>query len=283
MGGNPIVFVSNRDGNSEIYRMNADGSAQNRLTNHPSDDSRPSQPQDGSRIVWESNRDGNTEIYVMNRDGSGVQRLTNDSGDSAPRDTAPAFSPDGRTIVWVSSRGGNENLWLMDANGANQRQITNFSGVGVRDPEWAPDNRRIAYGYDTDPDLGGGGTLQIIDVNTRGITALSTTTALSNSIRSPSFNAAGNKIVYTVIFRRTVGIFIVDLASGAVTNGPSGGSGFPNNPSWSKTSDVIAFAASITTSSTDSGVQIFVSPSTSGDGSQSRQLTTQGQNSDPSF
>ena len=32
---NLIAFWSNRDGNSEIYLMNADGSNQTRLTNHP--------------------------------------------------------------------------------------------------------------------------------------------------------------------------------------------------------------------------------------------------------
>ena len=30
-----IIFFSNRDGNSEIYMMNPDGSQQVRLTNHP--------------------------------------------------------------------------------------------------------------------------------------------------------------------------------------------------------------------------------------------------------
>ena len=37
----PIAFVSTRDGNSEIYLMNADGSRQTNLTNNPSDDRAP--------------------------------------------------------------------------------------------------------------------------------------------------------------------------------------------------------------------------------------------------
>ncbi|MCH7838355.1 MAG: PD40 domain-containing protein, partial [Chloroflexi bacterium] len=36
--GTVIAFTSERDGNSEIYIMNADGSGQTRLTNHPADD-----------------------------------------------------------------------------------------------------------------------------------------------------------------------------------------------------------------------------------------------------
>ena len=36
-----IAFVSERDGNAEIYVMNADGSGQTRLTNNPANDSIP--------------------------------------------------------------------------------------------------------------------------------------------------------------------------------------------------------------------------------------------------
>ncbi len=40
--GLPIAFNSDRDGNAEIYVMNADGSNQTNLTNNPADDSLPS-------------------------------------------------------------------------------------------------------------------------------------------------------------------------------------------------------------------------------------------------
>ena len=36
--GAMIAFYSNRDGNEEVYVMNADGSNQVRLTNHATDD-----------------------------------------------------------------------------------------------------------------------------------------------------------------------------------------------------------------------------------------------------
>ena len=66
---NRIVFSSTRDGNSEIYSMNADGSDQTRLTSHPSADAFPAWSPDGDRIAFTSNRDGKFEIYVMNADG----------------------------------------------------------------------------------------------------------------------------------------------------------------------------------------------------------------------
>jgi hypothetical protein len=83
-----IVFVSNRDGNAEIYVMDADGSDQTRLTNNfeQMDDNHPAWSADGSKIAFVSNRDGyQPEIYVMNADGSNQTRLTNNqAGDYYP-------------------------------------------------------------------------------------------------------------------------------------------------------------------------------------------------------
>lgn len=81
-GGNSqlIVFVSLRNGNYQIYIMNANGSGQTRLTNNAANDTTPSLSRDGTKIVFNSNRDGNDEIYTMNVDGSNQTRLTNSAG-----------------------------------------------------------------------------------------------------------------------------------------------------------------------------------------------------------
>ncbi len=74
--GTKIAFMSERDGNPEIYLMDADGSNQTRLTDHPAADWSPSWSPDGKRIAFSSDRAGHHEIYVMNADGTGVLRLT---------------------------------------------------------------------------------------------------------------------------------------------------------------------------------------------------------------
>ena len=86
-----IAFVSERDGNREIYVMSADGSAVRRLTDHPAADVYPAWSPDGARIAFVSERDGNADIYVMNADGTAPQRLTNSPAEEA----FPAWSPDG--------------------------------------------------------------------------------------------------------------------------------------------------------------------------------------------
>ena len=85
--GKKIVFDSERDGNSEIYVMDADGSYQINLTNNPAWDYNPVWSPDGKKIAFVSDRDGNWEIYIMDADGSHQINLTNNPA----KDVDPAW------------------------------------------------------------------------------------------------------------------------------------------------------------------------------------------------
>ncbi len=73
--GRKLAFVSDRDGNSEVYVMNADGSGQRNLTRNAAFDADPSWSPDGRKLAFVSNRDGSYRVHVMNADGSGQRRL----------------------------------------------------------------------------------------------------------------------------------------------------------------------------------------------------------------
>jgi dipeptidyl aminopeptidase/acylaminoacyl peptidase len=120
-----IVFSSNRDGNSEIYVMNADdGSEQTRLTEESQADGSPRWSPDDERIAFYSNR-GERGIFVMNADdGSNVTRLTDGSG--------PAWSPDGEKLAFTSARdAGDESddnaIYVMNFSGAESSNATRLT------------------------------------------------------------------------------------------------------------------------------------------------------------
>ena len=88
-----IAFSSSRDGNPEIYVMDADGENLRRLTNNRHVDTLPSWSPNGERIAFVSHRDGNPEIYVMDTDGGNLQNLTNNPhSDYGPAWFVPAFA-----------------------------------------------------------------------------------------------------------------------------------------------------------------------------------------------
>jgi Tol biopolymer transport system component len=107
--GRKIVFWSARDGNLEIYGMNADGSNQTRLTNNLAADESPAFSADGRKIAFTSTRDGHREIYVMNADGGGQKRLTFSTG-SLPEASEPTWDQTALSI------GGTENGDAIDVS-----------------------------------------------------------------------------------------------------------------------------------------------------------------------
>ena len=96
--GQLIAFSSTRNGDLDIYVMNADGSGVRQLTDNPGLDGSPAWSPGGGLIAFTSERDGDSDIYVMNADGSGVTRLTEHPGD----DWGPDWSPDGQLIAFTS-------------------------------------------------------------------------------------------------------------------------------------------------------------------------------------
>ena len=122
-GGNgKIAFVSGRDGNNEIYVMNADGTDQTRLTDNPAYDSGPSWSPDGTKIAFDTDRDGNREVYVMNADGTNLINITNHPAS----DHHPDWSPDGTKILFASNDAGNGDIFVMNFNQRNMIQYDAF-------------------------------------------------------------------------------------------------------------------------------------------------------------
>lgn len=134
-----VVFVSERDGNPELYAINPDGSAPTRLTNDGASDTNPSWSPDGTRIAFQSNRANNWDIWVVNADGSNPVNLTNEPAGYID----PAWSPDGSRIAFTSDRGGARDIWLMNADGSGLVNLTN--GGENYEPAWSPDGARIAF------------------------------------------------------------------------------------------------------------------------------------------
>jgi TolB protein len=147
-----IAFVSDRDGDVEIYIMKADGSLVRRLTYNPGEDSQPSWSPNGAKIAFVHGDDPSyagrvnllncetAQIYVSKTDGSAQKKLT-----VAGNNTDPSWSPDSKQIAFSSNRDGNYEIYRMNEDGSSQTRMT-FNNVEDADPAWSPDGLRIAYG-----------------------------------------------------------------------------------------------------------------------------------------
>lgn len=143
--GEKIAFVSYRNGSSDVFVMNSDGSDPTNLTNHPARDIQPCWSPDGMKMAFVSDRRGSYDIYVMDVDGSNPIQLTKHPGEHI----TPAWSPDGQWIAFASNQHGRYSIYVMEADGSNPIQLTDEGGDDMS-PTWSPDGRRIAYSSSRD-------------------------------------------------------------------------------------------------------------------------------------
>src|SRR3546814_11632168 len=104
-------------GNTDIYRVSANGGRSERLTNSPGIDVGGSYSPDGRQIVFESDRSGGQQLYVMNADGSNPHRISFGCG----RYATPEWSPRGDLIAFTKIA-GNFRLGVMTPSGRSEER-----------------------------------------------------------------------------------------------------------------------------------------------------------------
>ncbi|MBI3244832.1 MAG: PD40 domain-containing protein [Chloroflexi bacterium] len=146
-----IAFESNRDGNSEIYVVDAGNAFPINLTDNPAEDYAPLWSPDGSRLAFFSTRTGWLEIYAMNADGSNLKQLTKTKGTNTAYSYPLSWSPDGERIlalrgrVWqVGQQPRPGSLDLIRANGSGATTLYQNKDTYVWQPSWSPDGNYVA-------------------------------------------------------------------------------------------------------------------------------------------
>jgi Tol biopolymer transport system component len=257
-----IVFNSNRDGDQDIYRMNADGSDLQRITSNNARDGQADLSPDGSQVVFTSDENGQTEIYVMDVDGTNRRMLTdntvinsdpvwspdgrliayahwgysidiyvmNADGTNKRRLTTdnshnynPSWSPDGTQIVFESSRDESQEIYVMNADGTNQRRLTNNMASDTG-PSWSPDSRSITFLSDRDGDW----EIYVMDVNGNDVRQLTNNTFREHS---PKWSPDSHFIVFGMDNNGTRDIYVMDTEGNNQRN-LTRHTAFDDDPSW---------------------------------------------------
>lgn len=183
--GSRVVFVSDRDGDTDIYLANVDcatppgGCSSDdliRLSDNDTQDGGPvfshacrGKPDSCVEwIVFDSDRTGNWEIFMMPvPDGSDARiedatQLT----DNSANDWWPSWSPDGQKVAFMSDRDGFflMDILVLDLKTGDVRNLTNSPDFDEGFAAWSPDGSRIAFSADYTGDY----RIYTMDANTGG-------------------------------------------------------------------------------------------------------------------
>ncbi len=145
--GSKILFTSIRDGDLELYVMNADGSNPQRLTHQIGYDGGAFFSPDGSRIVYRAQhlvRPAVMEIFVMDADGSNRRQITRNGA----ANFCPYFHPNGNQIIFASNMddltGRNFDLYLINDDGTGLERIT-FNETFDAFPMFSRDGAKLVF------------------------------------------------------------------------------------------------------------------------------------------
>src|SRR5262249_13248203 len=120
----------------DLWSVNEDGSAPQRLTVHRARDVHPRYSPDGKWIAFSSDRYGNHAVSVMPAEGGQAKRLTYHSA----ADTVVGWTRDSKRVVFSSARGqlypGIPNLYEVPISGGlEQPVLTDWGYWGSYSPD----------------------------------------------------------------------------------------------------------------------------------------------------
>jgi Tol biopolymer transport system component/serine/threonine protein kinase len=242
--GNRIAFVSDIDGNKEIYIINNDGSHIVNLTNDPYDDYDPAWSPDGSTLAFTTTRYvGQTQVYLMeltcsslneNCAGSPARSLSKGYADEsfpvwAPPDKSfPSWMPEGQPIAvaisinnaanrlfFRSEALGNPPVWF-DVQDRIQR---------VFDLRWTPDGEFIIFSWR----LPGKYEIYALPIDDRGNNWTKLTNSLGNV--EPAISPDGKWIAFTSTRDQDPEIYVMTITGADQTN-LTNRLGRDQNPDW---------------------------------------------------
>jgi TolB protein len=266
LAGTKIIFVSNRTGAKEIWQMDYDGSGQKPVTNYNSISTTPAVSPDGEKVAFTSYVRKRPEILIHSLlTGRRLPFLNQDASMNA----TPAFTPDGNQILFSSTAGGGyAQIFIASANGSNMRRLTNVRAVEV-EPKVNPKNPTEVVFVS-----GRSGPQQIYRMNIEGTDVVRLTTG-EGEASNPAWHPNGQHIAFAWTRGFEPGnfnIFVMDVATRRVDQ-LTHGAGRNENPTWAADGKHLVFA-----SKRSGRMQIYTMLA---DGTQVKQLTTQGENTMP--
>lgn len=218
----------------------------------------------GSEVVFSSRVGRFKDLFVMEMDGSNIRQLTNERGLAL----SPSLSEDGRTVLFTSYRKRVPDLFLLELGNPKPQQVTHSTTLEVGGT-FVPGSNQIL----TSVSQGQGSNLLVLNRDGTVVTKLTQSNQVIDV--SPSFSPDGSQITFCSDRAGGPQIYVMGRDGSGAHRISFVQSSYCTSPRWSPKGDRIAYVCRA-----DGGFQLFVSDT---DGSKAVQLTSGGDNEDPTW
>jgi TolB protein len=155
-GGSKVAMILSKDGWTDLYVCDADGSGLKRLTKSPQDESSPCWSPDGRWICFAAKEKEHRTLCKVSPSGGAMQQI---GTAGMPSPTEPDWSPDGQWIAFTAQYRSGFEICVVPAGGGTATSL-----VEGEDPSWAPNSRTLVFCRRR---AGGLYTLSLLDVPTK--------------------------------------------------------------------------------------------------------------------
>lgn len=234
--GQKLLISSNRDGDYEIYAINADGSNYPiQLTDNTYDDIQPAWSPDLSKIAFVSVINQKYDLYIMDADGSNITNITKTENVT---EKCPAWSPDGTKLAYASNEDGNFEIYIKNFESDSITQVTSTTDLSNLNPAWASNGNQIAF---ESRNWSGTNQNEIIQINIDGTNPRSLTKE-SNFLThdyEPCYSPNGDYIVFSTNRNSNKDIWYLDLSNPTSQTRVTTNDSDDYSPVWSTTDKII--------------------------------------------
>lgn len=228
MSSSKLVFVSNRNGAKELFRVDFDGANLTQLTRDHSLILSPAVSPDGKKIVYTSFKENNPDLYLMDVDTKETACIAMYPGMNFAAD----WAPDGRTLALTFSKDGNPELYLFDTFAKEAIRLTRNKWNDVS-PSWSPDGRELVYTADNI------GAPHLYIMNRQGENIRRISFHGSYNV-SPSWSPTGDLIAFASSMDGNFNIYTMQT-NGDMLRQLTRNAGNNEDPAWSFDGRYIAF------------------------------------------
>lgn len=130
--GKYIVYTSDRGGNPQIYRVEADGGKAYRMTFEGKYNAKASYSPDGKQLTLVTRVGEDYRIGLMDLRTRDIRLLS--TGDL---DESPSFAPNGDMIIYATRNKNRGVLAAVSTDGRVEQRLVLQAG-DVREPAWSP-------------------------------------------------------------------------------------------------------------------------------------------------